>query len=121
MNPYRDPYSPESREMREAGRTPFGVYKVPRPYGGALTCQAQIEQKTVPFRGVQHFTRCGEPIAAVAPHPTVPSSVLNLCIRHGTIAYERGTAVRFRCSVCGKPYRWPSSLDSSGRGIECQP
>jgi hypothetical protein len=100
--------------MVDAGRAgPYRFGGEP-PYGSAETCQASVPVEP------QYFTRCGEPIAAVAPHPTVPTSVLNLCIVHGTQAYERGAAVQFRCSVCGKPYRWPSSLDSSGRGEECR-
>lgn len=113
-NPYRDPYSPEYREMQDAGRTPFGVYHLPRPYGGSPTCQASV----LVDGERQWYTRCGEPIAAISIRGGLGQSY---CVRHGIEDQDRGAAVHFHCSVCHCEVKWPSELDASGRGIECQP
>src|SRR5438132_14414333 len=102
-NPYRDPFSSESREMREAGRTPFGVYEVPRPYGGSPTCQESVEISR------QVFTRCGEPIVTNVPRDFPSSSPLYLCITHATRLWNSGERrMTLKCSVCGAAVKYPS-------------
>jgi hypothetical protein len=95
--------------MLAAGRVGPDSY---RPYGGGTnTCQGSvlIESKV--------YTRCGEPIAARMPG----MGGLSLCISHAIERYDLGAKAEWFCSVCGAEKRWPSELDGSGRGLECQP